>query len=195
MTSNPRPTINIRRVMVALIAGILISIVAVYTDNTAHDRRNTFNVTRAFLTGFKLTSTTNGFHALHYSVAFTVAVQNPDRHFRHENIQVVAYYKRQKFATAKLTSFLQVPKNITLGTLSFEGQVSGFIASVEEDAGGAYEIDVELSLRNSYFFMSPMEFVYPNTASRVTCDLKEKLCRATKKKLCPFANRESNVPH
>ncbi|CAN6586843.1 unnamed protein product [Malus baccata var. baccata] len=194
MTSNPRPTINIRRVMVALIAGIFISIVAVDTDNTAHYRRNTFNVTHAFLTGFKLTIT-NGFNTLHYSLALTIAVQNPDRHFRHENIQVVAYYKRQKFATAKLTSFLQVPKNTTLGTLSFEGQASGFIASVEEDAGGAYEIDVELSLRNSYFFMSPMKFLYPNIPSRVTCGLKEKLCRATKKKLCPFANRASNVPH
>ena len=87
-----------------------------------------------------------------------------------------------------------MPKNTTLGTLSFEGQVSGFIASVEEDAGGAYEIDVELSLRNSYF-MSPMKFLYPNMPSRVTCDLKEKRCRATKRKLCPFANRASNAPH
>lgn len=158
------------------------------------------DVTYASLAEFNLFSTattTNNFSAtiLHYQLNLNIAVGNPNENYGiyYDNVQVLAYYKKQRFGMANLSSFYQGKKNTTKMTLSLKGQQLMIFDRTEDlcrlkncDVGDGYDIVVELYRRNNYQSPSAIKitrFIWPSweDKSKMTCYLEAPLISDYKK--------------
>ncbi|PRQ41585.1 hypothetical protein RchiOBHm_Chr3g0448411 [Rosa chinensis] len=121
------------------------------------------DITHASLAEFNFSTptATNNFSAniLHYKLNLNIAVGNPNENYGiyHDKVQMLAYYKKQRFGMANLSSFYQGKRNITEMTLPLKGQQVMIFDGIEDlcklkhrDDGADYDIVDELYRQNKY---------------------------------------------
>ncbi|GAB4856292.1 hypothetical protein Ancab_014220 [Ancistrocladus abbreviatus] len=115
-----------------------------------------FHASDASLTQFSLSSSTNSNSTLLFNLALNFTVRNPNRHIGvyFDEIDISAYYEKQRFSTASLALFYQGHKNTTdLGPVVFKGQstvvaASDLISDYNGQKGnGVFDIDVKLKFK------------------------------------------------